>query len=517
MGEGAPPSPIKQRGLYSEFLGDVSAGLREEVTHGPAADRYASKNSGVSESWSSKIQGLGSAAPTEETVLDVKLTRTDEPKLQVPYNTQPGQPPRQVLLEREKRFYADQDIAALLREEGVDFSHGGDPGGEQYATFMDLPLELFDNTEFDCRNPEEWAALGAAETRGVPGTTLWAKDGDEVGSIWVGCRMMEYDADSQTYLVANAETGAQKWVPRLNLCFAGENPFDFARRVADAFGRRHEAEEVLRYNLFIDCMPTEDVPPLDQGQLSRMLANALTTKELKTQDGNASDVAPLLHEVNLDYMRAQSKFVLDAAVSSATAAADAESTEPGMVDSVFTSVVIPASELPTKKEAPEMGCIVFDNEGFLDKVSDFTFASFLTQPKVVTMLVKIRSQCNWLLSTSPLNKSIFRSVKLKEWEQQQSQATSALSTELSDKWGPNIKTIIINHLKDVGKGWFNIHEQSRDIYEFSKLKRLLRMINFMMEDSLRFMLESTVLDFTAFIDQAAGGEVRTLWFDCSDS
>ena len=92
--------------------------------------------------------------------------------------------------------------------------------------------------------------------------------------------------------------GAQKWVSRLEVCFAAENPFDFARRVADAFARRREAEEVLQYNLYVDAMPTEDVPPLDQGQLSRMLSNALSTKALKSPgDKEVDDFAVCQHHL----------------------------------------------------------------------------------------------------------------------------------------------------------------------------------------------------------------------------
>lgn len=300
--------------------------------------------------------------------------------------------------------------------------------------------------------------------------------------------------------------GAQKWVSRLEVCFAAENPFDFARRVADAFARRREAEEVLQYNLYVDAMPTEDVPPLDQGQLSRMLSNALSTKALKSPGDKEVDVAPLLHEVNLDYMRAQSKFVLDAAVAAAKAA-EADGGEKGIVDEVFKHVIIPSSEQPTRPPAPQQGCVHVENEGFLDKVSDFTFASFLTQPKVVSMMAKIRDECNWVLASSPLKANVNRTVRLAEWKQIQSQQTQALTTELQDKWSPACRNIILSSLRDVGKGWFNLNEQNRDIYEFSKLKRLIRVVKQMMEDTLRFMIEDTVRKFNTFIAKAAAGTV----------
>ena len=199
MGTDAPSSPVKQRGLYTEFLGDVTDGLRQEAMQGPDVSRFSSKGR-VSESWDSKIRALGQPVGPlpQEQVLDVKLSRTTEPKLQLPYKTEPGQPPRQVLLEREKRFYSEQNLAQLLREEGIDFSHGGDPGGEALASTLNLPLELFDNTEFDCRNPEEWKAMGDAEGRGVPSKVLWANDEETPGSRWVEGYMLDYDGDTST-------------------------------------------------------------------------------------------------------------------------------------------------------------------------------------------------------------------------------------------------------------------------------------------------------------------------------
>jgi len=57
------------------------------------------------------------------------------------------------------------------------------------------------------------------------------------------------------------------WVPRVGLCFSAEDPFVFARRHVDAHANRARAESLLRYNLYIDCMPTEDIPPLSTEQV----------------------------------------------------------------------------------------------------------------------------------------------------------------------------------------------------------------------------------------------------------
>ena len=208
-------------------------------------------------------------------------------------------------------------------------------------------------------------------------------------------------------------------------------------------------------------------------------------------------------------MRTQSKFVLDAAVAAATANAEGGAADDSAaLDAVFATVVIPQSQQVKRVAAPEHGCVQVENDGFLDKVSDFTFASLLTQPKVVSCLARVRTEHdNWVLGKSPLSTGINRSVSLQEWKNVQSQATASLTTELQEKWGPNIRNHIVSSLRDVGKGWFNLQETNRDIYEFSKLKRLLKLITFSMEDSLRFMVEETVLKYAGFIEKAAAGDV----------
>jgi len=52
--------------------------------------------------------------------------------------------------------------------------------------------------------------------------------------------------------------------------FRAEDPRLFAERVADAFAARRETEALLRYHLYVDCMPMHGVGELDQASLKRM-------------------------------------------------------------------------------------------------------------------------------------------------------------------------------------------------------------------------------------------------------
>jgi dynein heavy chain len=51
----------------------------------------------------------------------------------------------------------------------------------------------------------------------------------------------------------------------------------------------------------------------------------------------------------------------------------------------------------------------------------------------------------------------------------------------------------------VGKGWFNIHETSKETYEFGKLKKFLTLVNFMMQDTVLTMTKDSVREFVEFV------------------
>ena len=49
----------------------------------------------------------------------------------------------------------------------------------------------------------------------------------------------------------------------MHILFEAEDPRIFAKRVAHAHQQRSYAESIIRYNFYIDNMPTEDINALD--------------------------------------------------------------------------------------------------------------------------------------------------------------------------------------------------------------------------------------------------------------
>ena len=121
-------------------------------------------------------------------------------------------------LNRRKRLYAEYDITKLITESGTsinllmpssEIKLKVTPGAKHLDADCDpfLPLEVFDDTEYDSRTPEEWLALGheADGQKPVPGKALLAngivKDGVKQYE-WMDIGMTAYDPVKQLYQVA---------------------------------------------------------------------------------------------------------------------------------------------------------------------------------------------------------------------------------------------------------------------------------------------------------------------------
>lgn len=69
--------------------------------------------------------------------------------------------------------------------------------------------------------------------------------------------------------------------------FKAEDPQVFAARVAEAYTSRRQCEALLRYNLYVDCMPMDGVGELDQASIRRMIDWAKGAPALSKDKGYA--------------------------------------------------------------------------------------------------------------------------------------------------------------------------------------------------------------------------------------
>ena len=71
------------------------------------------------------------------------------------------------------------------------------------------------------------------------------------------------------------------WIPRIRLMFCAEDPVNFAERVFKAYELRRNTEILLRYHLYVDCMPTDGVPSLNSETVERIIKWAKGIKSIQ--------------------------------------------------------------------------------------------------------------------------------------------------------------------------------------------------------------------------------------------
>uniref|UniRef100_A0A2K6RAQ5 Dynein axonemal heavy chain 1 n=1 Tax=Rhinopithecus roxellana TaxID=61622 RepID=A0A2K6RAQ5_RHIRO len=538
---------MKQRGFYSDILSPGTLDQLGEVCRGPRMSQNLLRQADldkftprvgtfeVPEDFQERMeqQCIGSTTRL--------LAQTDfplqayEPKVQVPFQVLPGQRPRKIEIERRKQQYLSLDIEQLLFSQGIDsnklmprhldpqhpqtIEQGHDPLFPIY-----LPLKVFDNEDFDCRTPREWINMGlepgSPDRKPVPGKALLPTDdflghedpkSQKLKYEWCKVGVLDYDEEKKLYLVHKTDEKGlvrdemgrpilnagvtpegrpplqvcQYWVPRIQLLFCAEDPCVFAQRVVQANALRKNTEALLLYNLYVDCMPSDGQRVISEQSLSKIKQWALSTPRMRKGPSILEHLSGLAREVSLDYERSMNKINFDHIVSSKP--------------ETFSYVTLPRKE---EEQVPEQGLVSVPKYHFREQKEDFTFVSLLTRPEVITALSKVRAECNKVTTMSLFHSSLSKYSRLEEFEQIQSQTFSQVQMFLKDSWISSLKVAMRSSLRDMSKGWYNLYETNWEVYLMSKLRKLMELVKYMLQDTLRFLVQDSLASFSQFISDA---------------
>uniref|UniRef100_T1J5R2 AAA+ ATPase domain-containing protein n=1 Tax=Strigamia maritima TaxID=126957 RepID=T1J5R2_STRMM len=472
------------------------------------------------------------ARPGDDHVLDTDFPTTAyEPKVQLQYIVKPGALPRMVQVERLRRTYAKQDLEEVFKKKNVQvedlimtnsFSRIIKREKElEFTSF--LPVELFDDTDFDVRSPQDW--LNKAITKDGTRKALPAKaylpnklssdEGDErvMGYQWCDVAVLDYNDKTAMWLIQPVnltkrilEEGEssfwkkgiehldwtnlksnQTWVPRIRLKFFAEDAYQFANRILAAVASRNEAEQIIRYWLCVDGMPTDGMSAMNEEMIERIIKWSTNIRLKSKWQDFQHYLEYFLHEAKLSFQKCMNRLLFDNLVTN---------------DPELKGVVAIIPEKPTHEiEYKEIQDLV--RYSFSSVKRKFVFRSFLVFKEAVWTMAKVREECN-----KPTDMSLFittssKSVKLEEFELVQAQATQQVHLFLKDSWGSKIVIDIRGFIQYVGKGWFDMNETSWNIYQMSKLKKFLKVVKFMMQDSLRFLVLDSLKAFVQLITDAA--------------
>ena len=102
-------------------------------------------------------------------------------------------------------------------------------------------------------------------------------------------------------------------LPRIHILFDEEDPIKFSKRVAHAHIQRTYADSLLKYNHYIENMPTQDGDEVNSEQTKR-LEKLTLTKHLE-----GLDTTYLILEINRDFSKSMNKIIFDKYLEEANA------------------------------------------------------------------------------------------------------------------------------------------------------------------------------------------------------
>ncbi|CAH0560322.1 unnamed protein product [Brassicogethes aeneus] len=422
---------------------------------------------------------------------------TFKPKVQLRHVVQSKELPRNVEIERRRREYQRHRAESVLDSFGI-FSeqilpvrvlrdHITQPQNrfKLYSWVSYLPLELFDDTEFDPRTPDDWLQLGVVENVRYPiPAQAFLPSGVELTRIekldmlnniykWVNVAVLDYDKQLSLWTVLTLD-GLQRsyTVPRIYLMFKAEDPINFGMRVKAALDLRFDAENTIRNEFFIDNMLLTDIQ-VDDELIERVLL--LSTRMNSFKIKNQEYLERLKEEVILSYKRTQGELNFRHVIQVSDLAKFLQGSQ---------------NKCGEKPLNPKINTYMVDFKKSRKFYAWFTIYCISEAYRAVSQIV---NEC-MRIETLSLFSTILgaKMVTLDEFEFIQKQASDSLMKQLRATW---LDMIIYNTrmcLGDCGKGWYDLMVKNFDIYLISKLYRFMELIRFRMQNSLRLMIINSI-------------------------
>jgi dynein heavy chain len=508
----AEPAGVKQRGILSEVVRvhqpeEISACKLGPMHSHPAADgqhNLHKQGRPTGFQLSSRMRGKAQEALP---VARLPTTAEVEPKVVEVYSHRPGDRPRKVTVERKQKWFESLDIEQLLVERGISFK----PSNWNDEHW--LQLDDFDNTEYDIRTPEEWVSQGIQDDGTMlPVRAAGLRLESEAGGAWQDCVVTGLDEDRRFNVQwVGDESSDTDSLSRLQILFNGEDPELFADRIQFAFESLRRAQSRARLNFFIDNMPIDDIQCLDVDQVSRILDLAKNSPALRDA-GIEPAGNDLVREANLDFARTMNKIIfihqpVVAPEQTRTGSKD-ENNGWSLFDTVDVEELEDDLENPFSKPVPYYALWPVEEYNFTQTFSSFCFASLYIKSEVVSTLCSVAEECLYLLAQCIYTTRFTKALKLEQFLQLEKTGIIQMAHRVKDNWIVNLQKIVLKNFDQVGKGWFSIHETNLETYRQGKMKKLLAVICFMMEDTMRYFTLDSIAAYCESIEAYCPAEVN---------
>jgi dynein heavy chain, axonemal len=441
-----------------------------------------------------------------------------EPKVYVPYESKPGFVPRRIEIERKKRLYASFDINDNLTQHGIIEYLLKTMKSTNVNSIDAYSLSLFDNTDFEPQSLEYWAYMVNSSDNGLPARAMQL---NENSCAWRPCRVIKSQGRGELFDVmfeakSMNEKETTETYERIFICFNAEDPNVYCQRVCSAVDRKKEAFYKMALNLYVDCMPTDNLRLLDSEQVIRITNQSTSAIKLKSKDvddfsvsaeskspnvaDTMSSLTSIIHEYNLNHTRTMNQ------LSFSNILKNQAKSLVGMQAVSLDWNFFPA---PKSIFTPYNPVTVVTEIPFSENCREFKFKSLYTKPEAIRIILQMQQE---IINVERVKYSSRpeKTLRIEEFVSSHQASASAMTQTVKETWTNAITTSIRNNVKDIKKGWLNIDEANFEVYNFSRLKRFLIRINIMMEDSIRNIMYRSAETYVETISKFCPKSVKIL-------
>eukprot|EP00796_Vickermania_ingenoplastis_P008354 gene8354-5852_t len=434
-----------------------------------------------------------------------------EPKVQVPYVHVRGAVPREIEIERRRRLYDEIKVQHLVNVSKLTLK------GLAEKSAQKIPLEIFDDTSYDCHNPKDWMAIADVSPE-VNGKFLPAEGVYEDDGLFElrPCRVVGWIEDRNEVQIKWGPQTTQEdkvvTVPRIFVRLLAEDPIVYMQRLVNAHHQREKATSWILYRLCCDAMPVEGLEPLNDTLASRLrhlgtCIPQLSEKEFPEVKARAEK---LIEEITLEWQRSHNRILLQDRMKKD----DAVLRMVGRGTHMSLEELMKGPNVAIQRSGyGDPGTVIYiegSDYQFDERERSFNFSTYFTQPQVVTALTGVRRECIKVLEGSLFDLPKERQMPLEEFQKRQMTHMDKVTHYLKNDWLHNICNVIRTSFESAGKGWLNVTESKQEIYELSKLKKFFTTVKFMMEDTLFELVYTSLHDFTEFFEEVSDFTVAVM-------
>lgn len=431
-----------------------------------------------------------------------------QPKLQVEDQVPYGILPKDVMYDLVKREFAAQDLKSILETMNINASAilpsvVIDKNGiiiikneceKGIPTQPFLELDVFDDGWFyDAYSPEEWLSLGDTEDGRKPLSAIAfvpvQKECifDSYDFDWCKVKVLDYDADKKLYLVRKSsechdssinspDESYDLWISRIYLKFDAEEPLLFAKRLQTALNTRHMIEESLRISYYAECMPLEDSPEWSKADLDSIITKVRHRSQFQPKLQWIKDhLTKNVQEMQLEYKRAYNSLCY----------MEIAQQTPSLVKHFENERLI-------HNKSQNFESSVGLEKSFDDKFKHFQCETFYASCEVVRALHDVESNILILRSLSLYDLPLNDIYTLENFEALQGEKLQIISKYVHENWMADVSNAILLNLKKCGKGQYDLNQTVLHTFQLTKLGRLLKMVNFKMQDVIRYLITESL-------------------------